>query len=111
MGDRPPGGLALNSKTGRIVSVATVAASLDASVVNVALPHIGLDLDVDLGMLQWVLTGYLLALASCFSWGVHWATGTGDARCSLPVRCGSPQHRCSSARYIWIRRDPTRLSS
>jgi MFS family permease len=35
--------------------------SLDASVVNIALPHIGHDFDVGLGMLQWVLTGYLLA--------------------------------------------------
>ena len=39
-------------------------ASLDATVVNVALPHIGADLDVGVSALQWVLTGYLLALAS-----------------------------------------------
>lgn len=48
--------------------VATVAASgmasLDATVVNVALPHIGQDFDASVGMLQWVLTGYLIALAS-----------------------------------------------
>ncbi len=39
-------------------------ASLDATVVNVALPHIARDLDADVSALQWVLTGYLLALAS-----------------------------------------------
>jgi EmrB/QacA subfamily drug resistance transporter len=39
-------------------------ASLDATVVNVALPHIGNDLDASVSALQWVLTGYLLALAS-----------------------------------------------
>lgn len=37
---------------------------LDATVVNVALPHIGEDLDAPIGTLQWVLTGYLLTLAS-----------------------------------------------
>ena len=61
-------GLALRSRTGRLALVATVAASamasLDATVVNVALPHIGRDLHVSISALQWVLTGYLLALAS-----------------------------------------------
>ena len=61
-------GLALGSATGRIALTATIAASamasLDATVVNVALPHIGQDLDASVSQLQWVLTGYLLALAS-----------------------------------------------
>ncbi len=39
-------------------------ASLDATVVNVALPHIARDLDTTVSGLQWVLTGYLLSLAS-----------------------------------------------
>jgi EmrB/QacA subfamily drug resistance transporter len=60
--------LALNSVIGRVALTATVAASgmasLDATVVNVALPHIGQDLDANVTALQWVLTGYLLALAS-----------------------------------------------
>ena len=47
---------------------ATVAASsmasLDATVVNVALPRIGADLHVGVSSLQWALTAYLLALAS-----------------------------------------------
>ena len=60
--------LVLRSHTGRIALAATVGASamasLDATVVNVALPHIGRDLDTDVTALQWVLTGYLLGLAS-----------------------------------------------
>jgi EmrB/QacA subfamily drug resistance transporter len=39
-------------------------ASLDATVVNVALPAIGTDLNASVAGLQWVLTGYLITLAS-----------------------------------------------
>jgi EmrB/QacA subfamily drug resistance transporter len=62
------GGLALATTPGRLALIATVAASgmasLDATIVNVALPHIGADLDASISSLQWVLTGYLLSLAS-----------------------------------------------
>src|SRR5258708_16216980 len=68
MSTTAPDGLALHSAKGRVALVATVAASamasLDATVVNVALPHIGRDFHSDGSSLQWVLTGYLLALAS-----------------------------------------------
>src|SRR4249919_577450 len=60
--------LALHATSGRVALVATVAASamasLDATVVNVALPHIGEEFDATVSQLQWVLTGYLVALAS-----------------------------------------------
>jgi EmrB/QacA subfamily drug resistance transporter len=53
---------------GRWVVLATVLGSglamLDATVVNVALPRIGEDLDADLGGLQWTINGYTLTLAS-----------------------------------------------
>jgi EmrB/QacA subfamily drug resistance transporter len=39
-------------------------AMLDATVVNVAIPRIGSDFHAGLSGLQWVLTGYLLALSS-----------------------------------------------
>jgi len=39
-------------------------AMLDGTIVNVALPWIGADLDVSISGLQWILDGYLLALAS-----------------------------------------------
>lgn len=61
-------GLVLHSAKGRVALLATVAASgmamLDATVVNVALPRIGEEFDASVSSLQWVLTGYLLALAS-----------------------------------------------
>jgi EmrB/QacA subfamily drug resistance transporter len=53
---------------GRWVLAATVLgsgmAALDATVVNVALPAIGKDLNAVVSGLQWVLTGYLITLAS-----------------------------------------------
>ena len=39
-------------------------AALDATVINVALPAIGEDLDTDIAGLQWILNGYLLTLAA-----------------------------------------------
>ncbi len=61
-------GLALSSAQGRWVLAATVAGSgiafLDSTVVNVALPHIGEDLDTDVAGLQWVLNSYLVALSA-----------------------------------------------
>lgn len=61
-------GLGLKTGRGRVALVATVAASamasLDATVVNVALPHIGREFHASVTSLQWVLTGYLLALSS-----------------------------------------------
>jgi EmrB/QacA subfamily drug resistance transporter len=67
-GDSGVDGLRLRSTKGRIALVATVGASgmaaLDATVVNVALPHIGAEFDASVSQLQWVLTAYLLALAS-----------------------------------------------
>ncbi|MCU1360359.1 MAG: drug resistance transporter, EmrB/QacA subfamily [Ilumatobacteraceae bacterium] len=53
---------------GRWVLIGTVLgsgiASLDATVVNVALPRLGADLHADFAGLQWVLNGYTLTLAS-----------------------------------------------
>jgi EmrB/QacA subfamily drug resistance transporter len=53
---------------GRWVLAATILGSgvafLDSTVVNVALPAIGEDLGANVSGLQWILTGYLLSLAS-----------------------------------------------
>ncbi|WP_308291388.1 MFS transporter [Mumia sp. zg.B21] len=58
----------LRSAAGRWLLLATVLGSsmamLDGTVVNVALPTIGDDLDADIGGLQWVVNGYTLSLAS-----------------------------------------------
>jgi EmrB/QacA subfamily drug resistance transporter len=64
----PPAGVAFGSRTGRWVLAIAVLGSgmtfLDGTVVNVALPHIGHDLNASTSTLQWVLDGYLLTLAS-----------------------------------------------
>src|SRR6266487_2475722 len=60
-------GLRLASGPGRWVLFATVLgsamASIDATVVGIALPAIGRDFDASLAALQWVVTAYTLTLA------------------------------------------------
>jgi EmrB/QacA subfamily drug resistance transporter len=60
-------GLRVSSPAGRWVLLATVLGSsmvmLDSTVVNVALPTIGRDLNASLAGLQWTVTGYTLSLA------------------------------------------------
>src|SRR5688572_28954310 len=63
-----PAGVAMGSVPGRWVLTVAVLGSglafLDGTVVNVALPEIGRDLDASTSSLQWILNGYLLTLAS-----------------------------------------------
>src|SRR5437867_10924567 len=65
---RAPEPVSFNSTQGRWVLAVAVLGSgmafLDGTVVNVALPRIGEDLDASTSALQWVLNGYLLTLAS-----------------------------------------------
>jgi len=60
--------LRLSSAAGRWVILATVLGSsmalLDSTVVNVALPTIGKDLNASLAGLQWTVTGYTLSLSA-----------------------------------------------
>ena len=60
--------LRLDSAQGRWVLTAAVLGSgvvlLDGTVVNVALPALGRDLDADFADLQWTVNGYLLSLAA-----------------------------------------------
>src|SRR5687768_11381824 len=60
--------VAMGSGPGRWVLAVAVLGSglafLDGTVVNVALPEIGRDLDASTSSLQWILNGYLLTLAS-----------------------------------------------
>ena len=62
------GGADLRSSSGRWVVVATVVgsalASIDATVVTIALPAIGADLGTSFAGLQWTVTGYTLTLAA-----------------------------------------------
>ncbi len=61
-------GLSLDEARGRWVLLATVLGSglafLDATVVNVALPAIGADLDAGISGLQWTVNAYTLTLAA-----------------------------------------------
>lgn len=95
-------GLVLRSSQGRGVLAATILGSgmaqLDATVVNVALPRIGTDLDAGLTALQWTLNAYTLTLAGLlllggslgdrlgrrriFVFGVLWFT-VASAGCTL----------------------------
>lgn len=66
MTDAP--GLSLASTRGRWVLAIAVLGSgiafLEATVVNVALPELGRDLDADVAGLQWTINGYLITLAA-----------------------------------------------
>jgi MFS family permease len=67
--------------------LASTIASVDESVVNVALPAIGRDLSASPASLQWVINAYTLCLAAFLLVG-----GAGTARClhrrRRRVRCG-----------------------
>jgi EmrB/QacA subfamily drug resistance transporter len=81
-----------------VAVLGSAVAQLEATVVNVALPTIGRDLDADVAGLQWTLNGYLLTLAALilvggslgdrfgrrrvFCIGVVWFT-TASALCAL----------------------------
>jgi EmrB/QacA subfamily drug resistance transporter len=102
--DRSAGHLRLSTPAGRWVIAATVLgsgmASIDATVVGIALPTIGRQFHASLGTLQWVVTGYTLSLAALlllggslgdhfgrrrvFSIGVLWFAVT-SAACALAV--------------------------
>lgn len=66
--DRGPHPVAFGEPAARWVLGATILGSgmvlLDSTVVNVALPSIGADLDADVAGLQWTINGYLLPLAA-----------------------------------------------
>lgn len=65
---QPIEGLTFGSKRARWVIAATVLgsgiATLDATVVGIAIPAIGRSFHSEIGALQWVVTGYALTLAS-----------------------------------------------
>ncbi|HZI98117.1 MAG TPA: MFS transporter [Actinomycetales bacterium] len=60
--------IALDSPAGRwllaVAILGSAVAQIEATVVSVALPAIGAELDAGIAGLQWVLNGYLLTLAS-----------------------------------------------
>lgn len=62
-----PGGSRIESHVWRIAAVVvlgTIMSALDTTIVNVALDTLGRDLHASVDKIQWVATGYLLALAA-----------------------------------------------
>ncbi|MBE7181483.1 MAG: MFS transporter, partial [Terriglobus roseus] len=56
----------LSSLVWKVASVAAIGsfmAQLDATLINVSLPNLAMQLHTDLGTIQWTMSGYLLALA------------------------------------------------
>jgi EmrB/QacA subfamily drug resistance transporter len=57
-----------------VVVLGAIMAILDTTVVNVAINHLTRDLDAPLSTIQWVVTGYMLALATVIpltGWAAH----------------------------------------
>ena len=87
--ERRPG-LVLRSARGRGVLAATILGSglaqLDGTVVNVALPRIGRDLDAGLTALQWTVNAYTLTLAGLLLLGGSLGDRLGPAADLRPRR-------------------------
>jgi EmrB/QacA subfamily drug resistance transporter len=79
-----PGAVRFASVTGRWVLAVTILGSaigfLDATVVNVALPQIGAELDADVAGLQWIINGYGLTLAALILLGGSFSDRFGRRR-------------------------------
>jgi EmrB/QacA subfamily drug resistance transporter len=71
-----------------VVCLATGVLLLNVAAPNVALPEIGRDLDADLSMLQWVVSGYSLALAATLLTGGTLADLLGRRRVFLAGLAG-----------------------
>ena len=108
------GPLRLDSAQGRWVLTAAVLGSgvvlLDSTVVNVALPALGRDLDADFADLQWTVNGYLLSLAALICSAARSATASGGGGCSSSARCGSARPACCAASPPTYGRSPPRGS-
>jgi EmrB/QacA subfamily drug resistance transporter len=70
---------------GAVVVIGMILAILDATIVNVAIPTLGRDLETSISTIQWVMTGYLLAFASVIPL-TGWLTARFGAK---PVWIGS----------------------
>ena len=64
---------------GGVVVAGAIMAILDATIVNVAIPTLGRELDASISTIQWVMTGYLLAFASVIPL-TGWATARFGAK-------------------------------
>ena len=74
-----------------VVVLGTIMSVLDTTIVNVALDTLGKDLDASVDQIQWVVTGYLLALAAVIPVS-GWASRRFSSRNVYIVLAG-PLHR------------------
>ncbi|MET9492125.1 DHA2 family efflux MFS transporter permease subunit [Nocardia sp. NPDC006630] len=66
-----------------VIVLGAIATLLDSTVVNIAIRSLSIDLHTDLDTIQWVITGYLLALAACIPVTGWAAKRFGDRRLYL----------------------------
>ena len=64
---------------GGVIVLGTILAILDATIVNVTIPTLGVEFDASVSTIQWVMTAYLLALASAIPL-TGWASGRFGAK-------------------------------
>jgi DHA2 family multidrug resistance protein-like MFS transporter len=77
-----------------VICVAMFLSAIDMTIVNVALPDMSNDLDAGIGELQWVLDGFLVALAGLLLVGSGLADWFGRRRVFLAGFVGLPPPRC-----------------
>jgi MFS family permease len=68
---------------------------IDSSVLTVALPSLRAAFDADIGTVQWVMNGYLLALAALTLFGGALADAHGKAR-MINFSSDAPRRACAS---------------
>lgn len=91
-----------------VVCAAMVISAVDMTIVNVALPAISRDLNATLGELQWVLDGFLVALAGMLAVASGVADRFGRRRVFLMGMARARAAARSAAR--WSRRSAGRVS-
>ena len=75
---------------------------LDSTIVNIALPSIGRDLNASIAGLQWTIDGYALVLASLLMLSGATATGSAAAGSSRSAwRCSPWAPGCAAWRPAW----------
>ena len=80
-----------------VVVVGSIMSILDTTIVNVALQTLSDDLDASIGTVQWVVTGYMLALAAVIPVTGWAARRFGTRRLYISHSSSSRSARCSAA--------------
>ena len=85
-----------------VICLSAFVVSVDATIVNVALPTLSRELDADTAQLQWIVDAYTLVMAGLMLSAGSLATASADEAFSVQ---GSPCLRSPQPlRHRWIRR-------